>query len=207
MEKTHLLVFKHIGPRVLLLERNHRYIAMSQNLHEVEAVSESFAPSVHWGFLIVAQDESRVLVDATNFFLRDAHGVGTRMDETGQGEFELDHSRSAIYLPRTKSFPQNTETKTPLTFTSPKPGSLVGEVFATADTATFRMHHSLVQLPDADYSPRQVDPRIGVQGPTVHDYAAPLTESLRLHLASRFRLKKVDPRASHSSAVKPIFSM
>ena len=115
---THLLRVERVGPRVLLVERNYRFRALSDNPDEVRAVEEAFTPSVHWGFDVEAETDGRVLVDATDFFLRDAHGAARRMDQAGQGELELDASRSVFHLPRTRSFPKNTEVETLLTFTA-----------------------------------------------------------------------------------------
>ncbi len=38
-------------------------------------VEESFAQSVLWGFEVAAEENGRVLVDATQFYLRDAHNI------------------------------------------------------------------------------------------------------------------------------------
>ena len=67
---TYLLKANKIGPRVLLMEPNYRFRARSDNPIEAQAVRDAFAPSVHWGFDVVAQTGSSVLVDATDFFLR-----------------------------------------------------------------------------------------------------------------------------------------
>ena len=42
---------------------------------EPRSVEESFAQSVLWGFDVAAEEGSRVLVDATGFYLRDAHDI------------------------------------------------------------------------------------------------------------------------------------
>ena len=39
----------------------------------------------------------------------------------------------------------------------------VGSVAATAEAASIRIHHSIVELPDADYKPRRFDPRAGLR--------------------------------------------
>src|SRR5688572_23192023 len=88
-----------VGPRVLLMEPNYRFVANSDNPTEVEAVRDAFAPSVHWGFDVAAESDGRILVDATAFFLRDARGVVETLAQSGQGRYQLDRSRSAIYLP------------------------------------------------------------------------------------------------------------
>ncbi len=201
---TYLLEARRIGPRVLLWEPNYQYQARSDNPDEVRAARDAFAPSVHWGFEVVAQTGAAVLVDATDFFLRDARGAARQMERSGQGRFTLDKSRSTFYLPNTKSFPQNTEVETILTFTSDDPGSLVRGVAATGEAVTLRQHHSLVQLPDDGYTPRVMDPRVGVNGPTIYDYASAIDTNLALHWVARHRLKKRNPNAARSEPVEPI---
>ncbi|MEE3136895.1 MAG: DUF5117 domain-containing protein, partial [Gemmatimonadota bacterium] len=145
---THVLAAKRIGPRILLMEPNYGFVAQSENLSEAQAVRDAFAPSVHWGFEMVAETGERVLVDATQFFLRDARGVIDQIAARGEGDFTLDASRSAIHLPATRSFPENTEVESILTFTSSNPGQLVNGVAATGGAVTLRQHHSFIQLPD-----------------------------------------------------------
>lgn len=201
---THVLAAKRIGPRVLLMEPNYRFLARSENATEVEAVRDAFAPSVHWGFDIIAQTGDRVLVDATAFFLRDARGVVEQIAQRNQGSFTLDPSRSALYLETTRSFPENTEVEATLTFTSSAPGGLVQGVAASGSAITLRQHHSFIKLPDDGYRPRTADPRVGMNGPTVYDYATAIDEDTRLRWAARHRLKKRNPGAAMSEAVEPI---
>ena len=189
---THVFEARRIGPRVLLVEPNYEFRAISDNASEVQAVRDAFAPSVHWGFDIVARTGERVLVDATDFFMRDARGVANQIAQRGQGQFQLDASRSAIYLPNTTSFPENTEVEAMLTFTSDRPGNLVNGVAATGSSFTVRQHHSFIQLPGPGYQPRVADPRVGVNGPTVRDYASPIDEDMRIRWVARHRLEKAE---------------
>ncbi len=193
-----------VGPKVLLLEPNYRYRAISDNPDEVKAVEDAFAPSVHWGFDAIASTGTAVLVDATDFFLRDTHGAALAMERAGQGSFQLDKTRSVFYMPRTKNFPKNTEVEVLLTFTNPKPGELVESVAASGGAVTLREHHSFVELPAVPLEPRVADPRVGVFGPTFQDYAKPIDENLRVKWVARHRLKKKDPRAARSEPVEPI---
>ncbi len=201
---THVVSAERVGPRVLLREKNYRFRALSPNPDEVLAVEEAFTPSIYWGFEIAAETEGRVLVDATSFFLRDAHGAARQIARAEQGEFELDPSRSVFHLPQTRGFPGNTEVETLLTFTSAKPGPLVRSVAANPEAVTVRQHHSFVELPDGDYSPREVDPRIGTLRITFADYASPIDGPLKVQWAVRHRLKKKDPAAERSEPVEPI---
>jgi hypothetical protein len=68
---------------------------------------DSFAKSVLWGFGIAAESGNRVLVDATDFFLRDIHGAAA-----GCGpQLPLDRTRSAVSAEH-EGFPKNTEVDT-----------------------------------------------------------------------------------------------
>ena len=201
---THILEAQRIGPRILLMEPNYQFVAQSDNPVEVQAVRDAFAPSVHWGFDIKAATGDRVLVDATSFFLRDARGVVDQIAASGQGTFTLDGSRSAIHMPATASFPENTEVEAMLTFTSRDPGGLVRGVAASANAITLRQHHSFIQLPGPGFKTRIADPRVGVNGPTLYDYATPIDVDTRVRLSARHRLEKADPSAAMSRAVEPI---
>ena len=203
--KTSVAYFERIGPKVLMIEPNYRYRALSNDAAERRAVEESFARSVLWGFKVEAAEGDRVLVDATTFFIRDAHGVIERLRQARQGQYRFDESRSAVYLPRTKAFPKNTEIETILTFSSDgDTGPLVRDVTPSPASITVREHHSLVELPDDGYKPRRLDPRVGVHGIMFYDYASPITDPIEKRWISRHRLQKKDPNAAVSEPVKPI---
>lgn len=201
---THVLSAQRVGPRILLVEPNYQYRAQTENETEAQAVRDAFAPAVHWGFDIAAETDGRVLVDATAFFLRDARGVIDQIAARGQGTFSLDASRSVIHMPAVASFPENTEVEAMLTFTSRNPGGLVNGVAASGNAITLRQHHSFIQLPGPGYDTRLADPRVGVNGPNVYDYATPIDEDRTVRLAARHRLERTDPRAERSTAVEPI---
>ncbi len=126
------------------------------------------------------------------------------IERAGQGKFQLEPSRCVIHLPHTRSFPKNAEVETLLTFTSDEPGPLVRSVAANPQAVTVRQHHSFVELPDAGYVPRGVDPRIGSIPLTFSDYATPIDRRLQVQWAIRHRLKKKDPTAERSEPVVPL---
>lgn len=201
---TYVLSPQRVGPRVLLVEPNYRYRATSNNELERQAVEDAFASSVIWGFDIVAADGDVVLVDATDFFLRDARNVIGTISSRNQGNFSLDKSRSAFYLENTKAFPENVEVEVMLTFTSSNPGNLVNAVAATGNSITLRQHHSMVKMPDDGFRTRIADPRIGTNGPNIADYGTAIDDDMGLRLVAKHRLEKRNPNAARSVAVEPI---
>jgi hypothetical protein len=199
-----IVKFQRSGPKVLLIQPNYAYRAMTDNPDERRTVEEAFAQSILWGFDVVAERDSTVLVDATGFFLRDAHNVVGTLKNTNQGQFKLDPSRCAFYLPRTKNFPRNTEVEVTLTFTGDDPGNFVQQVVPTPGAVTVRQHHSFDQLPDPGYTPRVFDPRSGFGWISYQDYATPISDPIVKRFIVRHRLEKKDPGAQVSDPVKPI---
>jgi hypothetical protein len=205
MGDSSVVVFDRVGPKVLMVQPNYSYRAITSDEAERRSVRDSFAQSVLWGFKVEAEEGGRVLVDATSFFLRDAHGVIDRLRSAKQGTYKLDESRSAFYLPRTKGFPKNTEIETTLTFTTEgDPGRFVRETTPTPAAVTLREHHSFVELPDRNYRPRAMDPRAPSIGILFYDYASPLSQPVEKRWIERHRLEKKDPSAPVSEPVKPI---
>ena len=86
---THVVRFERSGPKVLLVQANLEFRAVSNDADERRAVRDSFAESALWGFSVAAEDGERALVDATDFFLRDAHGVSRRAAEDEAGDLSL----------------------------------------------------------------------------------------------------------------------
>src|SRR5436190_16443066 len=88
--RERVVKFEKRGPKILLTEINQNYRAISDNAAERKAVQEAFAQSVLWGFTSVADENGRVLVDASDFFLQDAHDVAGTLRNAQQGSYSLD---------------------------------------------------------------------------------------------------------------------
>jgi len=206
---TKIVRFLRSGPKVLLVEDNLQYRATSDSPEERQAIEESFARSVIWGFTDIDDDADTTIVDATAFLLRDAHGVSRRLALLKEGKFQVDGSRSAIYLPRTRAFPDNTEVEAIVTFVGEPSGKHLPTVVPDSNALTVHMHHSFIRLPDDNYEPLPYDPRSGVIGLRYDaggylDYGTTIGDSLVRDVGRRHRLEKVDPSADVSEAVEPI---
>ena len=175
-----------------------------------------------------------LLVDATDFFLRDIHGAAGGLRP---GTYRVDRNRSAFYLPNTKGFPKNTEVDVTLTFGNDAGGrraagsarsraprqsvppaggggggfggnlfsGTVASVTPTADSVTLREHVSFVELPDGNYTPRVDDPRAGYGGLSFVDYSIAIGEPMVFRYLRRHRLREEGPGARRvSEPVEPI---
>jgi hypothetical protein len=196
--------FDRRGPKVLMVEPNLRYRAITTNVAERRAVEEAFAQSVLWGFKVEAEQDGKVLVEATDFFMQDVHDVAGTLRTTQQGNYSLDKTRSAFFVERTRNFPDNTEFEATLTFTGQPSGSYIRSVTPTPSSVTVREHHSFIKLPDSDYKARKFDPRAGYFSMAYFDYATPIHEPIEKRFITRHRLRKKDPSAATSEPVEPI---
>src|SRR5437867_728222 len=205
MGDTHLVHFERVGPKVLVIESSTRFRALGNEPNGRRAVEDSFARSVLAAFKVEKSEGETVTVDAADFCLSDMHGVADRLRATQQGSYSVDRNRSAIFLPRTKSFPKNTEVEAILTFeTHDRPGPLVSGVTPTPQLVSVREHHSLVALPPPGFTPRKLDPRVSLFGVEFYDYASPFTGPVEKRWIARHRLIKKDPNAPISEPVEPL---
>jgi hypothetical protein len=196
--------FERSGPKVLLVQPNQDFRAVSDNPEERKSVEQAFAKSIIWGFKAEFEEGGKALIDFTPFLLRDAHGVIPRLTSNNQGTYRLDDTRSAVFLERTKNFPKNSEFEATITFVGEPRGAYIRSVVPSPDAVTVRMHHSLVELPDGNYKPRVFDPRAGYFGIQYMDYATPIAQPVMKRFIARHRLEKKDPTAKVSEAVEPI---
>ena len=214
---SRIVKFERVGRKVMMVQPNYRFRALTDNAEEVRAVRDAFARSILWGFTVEAETDGRVLVDLTEFLVRDAISAGQQMRP---GTYRLDSSRSSIYMAMTGAFPSNTELEVELTFAQQPGGGGsgggggggggganfegVGSVAASSEAATIRLHHSFVELPDDGYQTRAFDPRAGFGSVTFQDYAAPLGALMTQRFIRRHRLEKRNPSARLSAPVEPI---
>ncbi len=196
--------FLKAGNKLLLIQPNQDYRAITTNKEEKQSVKEAFAKSVLYGFKIKESKNDKYLIDATGFFMRDAHGVINTLARNKEGSYRLDKSKSAFNLGRTKAFPKNVEFDIMLTFSGKPKGYNVRSVTPNASLITVHQHHSFVELPDNNYTPRKYDPRCGSWQMTYMDYATPVNEPIKKRFITRHRLEKKNPSAAISEAKEPI---
>ena len=201
---TAIVKFQKFGNKLLLIEPNQDYRAITDNTAERKSIEQAFGRSVLFGFDIKETDNDTYLIDFTPFLMEDAHGITQRLKAQKEGTYKYDKDRSALFMENTRSFPKNTEFESLLTFKGDPTGRNIRSVVPDAQYVTVIEHHSFVQLPDDGYKPRAFDPRSGAISISYMDYATPVQEPITKRLIIRHRLEKKNPEAAVSEPVEPI---
>lgn len=200
---TRIVEFRKSGNKLFLIHKNYGFRAYTDNPSEAKSIKDAFAESTLWGFEITKSEGGKHYVEATKFYLRDAHGVSERLSRSRQGNYRVDESRSGLYYPMTKNFPKNTEVEATITLTGTGAGAYLRSVTPSPEAVTVRMRHSFIELPEP-YAMRKFDPRAGFFFISYQDYTTPIDEPLVKRFISRHRLEKKDPSAAVSEVVEPI---
>ncbi|MDA9849399.1 zinc-dependent metalloprotease [Flavobacteriaceae bacterium] len=200
-----LVSFQKSGNKLLLIQPNLSFRAITKNKAEENSIKEAFAKSVIYGFKILETNNDKYLVDFTSFLMQDKHGVADRLKLAKQGVYKIDKTKSAIELNHTKSFPKNSEFEALLTFSGKPTGNLITSgVSPDPSLVSVVQHHSFIELPDNEYKPREFDPRSGALAISFMDYATPVEDEITKKYITRHRLEKIDPKLEHSEAKEPI---
>lgn len=199
-----VVFFRKAGGKLLLIQPNLTYRALTDNELERKSVEQAFAKSILYGFKIVEEKNGTYIIDITDFLMQDTHGVAARLKRTQQGSYSLDTSKSAFAMDRTKAFPKNIEFDVTLTFKGEAKGAYIKSVAPNSNLVTVAQHHSFIELPDDKFEKRVFDPRSGSNAFSYYDYSTPVQEPIVKRFISRHRLQKKDPSAPLSEAVEPI---
>lgn len=201
-----VLRFQRNGDRVLAIFENWNYRATDPNNPDLKrTVDEAFPASTVAALPLLAVEGGRMLVDATDFAMRDWTGVGRTLARSQEGSYAPARDRSYFYEPYTKALPQNTEVDVALTFaTAGNPGRTVSMIAPDGSAITMRQHLTFVPLPDDNFRMRDADPRVGYFGRQFNDYSQPVEDELVRRLASRHRLERTNPADPNSPIKNPI---
>ena len=198
--------FDRSGDHVLVVFENWNYRTSAlDNPAHLRTVLEAFPPSTPASLPIISEEGGRLVVDATDFFMRDWNDVAAAIASANEGSYSVARDRSSIYRPYTKAFPENSEIDVALTFaTQGKPGQTISSIVPDGKSFTLRQHISLLKLPDSGYKPRVLDPRVGFFGIVFKDYAQPIQQPLEQRWIARHRLERANPSDPNSPIRNPI---
>ncbi|MDX2039178.1 MAG: zinc-dependent metalloprotease [Isosphaeraceae bacterium] len=198
VEDDCILVFRRVGDKVQVIERNTHYKAPAGTPIE-KAVRQNYTDSVLMAIPIVALNPAggmSVVIDLSDIFFSDFAQLGMGF---------LDRSRTNWF--KVKAFPNNLELEVQATFSGGgSRGGRTGGDTGVADSrgVTVVVHYSLVRLPDPGYRPRIADDRVGHFISASKDFGSPDPDSNFVRYINRWRLEKSDPRAKVSPPKKQI---
>jgi hypothetical protein len=208
-----VIQFRRVGPRVMVVQRNLRFRAGSGGAGLEQGVDESFPDSILASLPVIKTESGKVTVDATPLVVRDSANFaappgggrgggrgGAPNEERSNATWRFDPARSAIYLPRTKGYPKNTEVEVTVTYEAQSGGARTAP---EARVLSGRLHYSFVD-PPTGYKPREADARIGVGSVRFSDYSRPDGVANGVEWIRRHRLEKKDPSAAMSEPKQPI---
>jgi hypothetical protein len=201
-----LVEFRRLGRKLLLVQRNMKFVANSGDADETMAARDAFAEAVLWSGDLLNPEDARGpwRVDLSSLVTSDLHGVGDRLKGLQQGQYTLDAARSGVLAAAAKAYPDNAEFEALLSFAGSGEGAFVQQAVADPKVITLRQQLSFIRLPDDGFRKRAYHPASGGWGVGGFDFAQPLTRDLDTRWQARFRLQKTDPTAARSTVVKPI---
>jgi hypothetical protein len=197
---TQVIRWERKFDKVLLRTVSYENVA-ADTLPIARAVKASNFEEIIKAFPIQAynKDTSAVIIDVTDMFLGDV-GILTPGKETRTAlkMGGLDKERS--YIDYARSFPTNIEVENVITYSADAPPQN-----PQTRTASFTMHHSMVQLPEKPMTPRLADPRVGFFSLYQTDYGRPEPEAVTRQYILRWRLEPKDTAAFlRGELVEPI---
>ncbi|MGL4553362.1 MAG: zinc-dependent metalloprotease [Gemmataceae bacterium] len=176
-----VLVFQRVGDRVFLVRRNVRFQAKPGSA-VAKAVETTYTDSVLMSLKIHALNAARqsVLISLNDIFFTDFAQLRRGF---------LDPSRTSWQ--KVKGFPKNIELQVAATYAGGRSRPDDDSVIDDRGT-TIVIHYGLCQMPDAGYSPRLADDRVGHFLSVVKDYTNDTKETPFLRYVNRWRLERAD---------------
>lgn len=197
--------FDREGDRVLMVLENQGFRTSLNNAAHKRSIDEAFPVSTVASLPVLADEGGRVLVDLTEVAYRDWNDIAGTMARANQGTYTLARDRSSIDRAHTQAYPTNSEIDVSLTFTTTgRPGGIVARIVPDGRAFTMRQHVSLLPLPDTNYHPRALDPRVNFYGMSFKDYGQPIQNALEQRWIGRHRLERTNSSDARSPIRNPI---
>jgi len=154
-----------------------------------------------------SEDGATLLIDAGPLFRSEAfHQVSPTPDSNGGNgdEFKLGKlAKDRTAIRELRNYPENTDVIVDYVYANPKPKAGGSDAVTDARAVTVSMQHTLIAMPENDYTPRLDDPRLGYFFEKVTDLTS-VDETPWRDLIHRWHLEKQDPTAAVSDVVEPI---
>ena len=194
-----LLEFQRSGDRVLVLEKNTRFVTPGDAAFD-KARDLSYGHSVLASLKIESiHDSSKaLLVDLAPLLVSDLSDLSEGLRGSIGKSVKFDKERSALMS--VKTFPENTEIEALLTY-SPNDRQNYGLATVPDDRyIPITVHYSFSKLPENPMTPRLADDRTGYFLTAVKDFTRDTGDNYWRRFVNRWRLEKKDPAAARLGA-------
>ena len=197
---TQVLRWERRGNKVMLRVVGYENVAEEDDPVYKAVQNSNFEPIVHaFDIEAITEDRAGVVIEATDLFASDVPAFG--LPRSAREEYKvrgLDGDRS--FVSGVKSFPENTDIETVLTYQAQEPPS--NEATGTLSVA---MNHSFVLLPEEPMQPRLCDDRVGFFGVERTNYSSDEQRAAEECIIARWRLEPSDPEAyARGELVEPV---
>jgi len=160
-----------------------------ENLPIYQAVQNSNFPTIIESFEILENRDGSVVIDVTDLYLNDSRNFGLQNRHRQQYSVRnLDRDRS--FMEYVKSFPENIEVRTVLTYNADNPPTQ-----QRTGAISLEVNHSMILLPEEPMRPRLYDERVAMISVSQTDYGDEAQFSKTKRFVTRFRLEPVDEEA------------
>ena len=157
-----------------------------ENLPIYQAVQNSNFPPIIQAFDVVERRANSVVIEVSDLYLTDHRTFGLQNRHRQQyGVRNLDTNRS--FLEFAKSFPENIEIRTVLTYNADNPPSQ-----QRTGSISLEVNHSMILLPEEPMRPRLFDERVAMISIQQTDYGSDAQYSKTNRYVTRFRLEPSD---------------
>jgi hypothetical protein len=183
-----LVHFVKKGQKIQLIQKSYANIAQQEDPIYLSVVQNNFDPIL--AAFEIENSEDGFLIEVTDYFMNDSAGfnvVPSRL-KTEYKMGGVDKKRSAI--DRVASFPMNTEVTHTLTYSAGK-----APRGNNAETLSFQVNHSIVELPKDPMPIRYADQRVGWFSLGQINYSSEALKSDAYRIARRWRLEPSDMEA------------
>ena len=176
------------GDKILL--RGVSYSNTADNeLPIYRAVQNSNFPTIIESFDVLEDRAGSVLIDVSDLYLKDSRLFGLQNRHRQQYTVRnLDQNRS--FMEFVKSFPENIEVRTVLTYNADNPPSQ-----QRTGSISIEVNHSMILLPKEPMRPRLFDERVAMISISQTDYGDDAQYSKTKRYVTRFRLEPSDMEA------------
>ena len=170
-----------------------------ENLPIYQAVQNSNFPPIIQSFNVVERRDGSVVIDVSDLYLSDLRVFGLQNRHRQQFNVRsFDRNRS--FFEFAKSFPENIEIRTVMTYNADNPPSQ-----QRTGSISLEVNHSMVLLPEEPMRPRLFDERVAMISIQQTDYGSDAQYSKTNRYVTRFRLEPSDMDAfERGELVEPI---